>query len=173
MQRIVLTGGPGSGKTTVLDLFRESGYEVGVDVARSIIQARKAAGLSPRPEPLAFSEQILEREMELYQSATSAQMFFERGIVDVAGSLYGAGALDEHTSKLLVDRYRYEFVFLFPPWADIYRTDEERDHTFDHAVRVYESIRDWYPRFGYDVTEVPIGSPQVRAEFILDRIAHA
>jgi predicted ATPase len=173
MKRIVLTGGPGSGKTTVLDILRERGYVVGIDVARSIIRERKAAGLSPRPEPRAFSEQILEKEIELYQTATSSPMFFERGITDVAGSLYGAGALDEHTSKLLVDRYRYEFIFLFPPWADIYRTDEERDHTFDHSVRVYESIRDWYPRFGYEVIEVPIDSPQVRAKFILDHSAGA
>ena len=173
MKRIVLTGGPGSGKTTVLEIFRESGYAVGEDIARSIIRERNAAGLSPRPEPQAFAEQILEKEIERYLTVTSSPMFFERGITDVAGSLYGTGALDDHTSKQLVDRYRYEFIFLFPPWADIYRTDDERDHTFDHSVRVFKSTRDWYLRFGYEVIEVPIDTPQTRAEFILEHVISA
>ena len=119
MKRIVLTGVPGSGKTTVLEIFREEGYAVGEDVARSIIRERKAAGFFPRPDPRAFAEQILVKEIELYRTATSSPMFFERGITDVVGTLYSAGALDDHTSRQLVDRYRYEFIFLFPPWADI------------------------------------------------------
>jgi len=167
MKRIVLTGGPGSGKTTVLKILKQKGYTVGDDVARSIIRERIAVGLSPRPAPQAFAEQILEREIKLYLTATSAPMFFERGITDVAGSLFGTGALSEPGSKQLVDRYPYEHIFLFPPWADIYRTDEERDHTFEHSINVYESIQRWYPRMGYEVTEVPIDSPRARAEFIL------
>ena len=118
MKRIVLTGGPGSGKTTVVDIFRERGYQVGGDVARSIIRERKAAGLSPRPEPLEFSEQILKREIALYQTAAHSPMFFERGIPDVAASLFGAGALDEYTSKLLIDRYYYCLLYTSPSPRD-------------------------------------------------------
>lgn len=171
MKRIVLTGGPGSGKTTVLDIMCARGYSVGHDVARSIIRERKAAGLSPRPAPQAFAKQVLEKEIEQYQATGSSPMFFERGISDVAGSLYGAGVLDEFASQQLVNKYPYGFIFLFPPWADIYQTDEERDHTFEHAVMVYESTQKWYLRMGYEVIEVPIDSPEARAQFILDHVA--
>tara|TARA_R110002072_G_scaffold20841_11_gene75272 strand:+ start:389 stop:913 length:525 start_codon:yes stop_codon:yes gene_type:complete len=166
-QRIVLTGGPGAGKTTVLDILQTKGFAVGVDAARSIIQERKAAGLSPRPEPLLFAEQILDRETALFDSASQSPMFFERGVPEAVASLYGAKGIDEPLMEHMMARYRYDKVFLFPAWEAIYQTDAERDHTYDHAVRVCESIRKWYLRFDYEVIEVPLETPQARSEFIL------
>ncbi len=173
MQRVVFTGGPGAGKTTVLEILRDKGYAVGADAARSIIRERKAAGLSPRPEPRTFAEQILEKEIAMYFSATRSQTFFERGVSEAVASLFGAGALDDISAERLMDRYRYDHIFLFPPWAEIYRTDAERDHTFDHSVRVCESIRRWYLRFGYEIVQVPLDSAHARAEFILARATGA
>jgi predicted ATPase len=167
MQRVVLTGGPGSGKTTVLEILFENGYAVGEDAARSIIRERKAAGLNPRPEPRAFAEQVLEREIATYRSVASSPTFLERGVAEAVGSLYESGGLDDHSAKQLIDEYRYEQVFLFPPWAEIYRTDSERDHSFEHSIRVCEGTRSWYLRFGYDIVEVPLGSANARAEFVL------
>lgn len=169
MKRVVLTGGPGAGKTTVLDVLRDSGYAIGEDSARSIIRERKAAGLSSRPEPRAFAEQILEREIPTYRSAMSSPVFLERGVVEVAGMLKGLGVLDEHAIAKLIATYPYDHVFLFPPWEDIYQMDEERDHTFEHSIRVHGSTRNWYRQLGYDVIEVPVGEPNARAEFILER----
>ena len=170
MKRVILTGGPGTGKTTVLDVLREAGYETGDDAARSIIVERKNAGLSPRPGSEEFAKQILAREITAYQSAPSSPIFYERWIVDVIGSLFGMGVMDERSTMQLVAEYPYEFVFLFPPWRDIYRIDEERDHTFDHSVRVYSLTRDWYRKAGYEIAEVPIDTPQARTKFILDHL---
>lgn len=171
MKRIVLTGGPGAGKSTVLDVLRISGYAIGGDAARSIIRQRKAAGLSPRPEPSVFAEQVLAREIATYDSKNNSEnsgaMFFERGILDVAGTLQGLGLLDEQALEKMVAQYRYDYVFLFPPWQDIYQMDEERDHTFEHAVKVHGSIRKWYFKLGYSIIEVPFDTPHARAEFIL------
>ena len=176
MKRIVLTGGPGAGKTTVLDVLKTDGYAIGEDSARSIIRARKAAGLSPRPEHKAFAEQILEQEIATYHSATrseiSSSMFFERGVVEVAGMLKETGELDEDSLEQLIATYRYDYVFVFPPWEDIYQMDEERDHTFDHAIQVHESTRSWYLQLGYDIIDVPFDTPQARAAFILIHAAN-
>ena len=168
MNRVVLTGGPGAGKTTVLDVLRNFGYAVGEDSARSIIRERKAAGLSPRPESKTFAEQILEREIATYNSAISSPMFFERGVVDVAGTLKSLGELDDHATENLIAMYPYDYVFLFPPWEDIYQMDEERDHTFEHSIRVHGSTQRWYLQLGYQIIEVPIDEPNARAEFILE-----
>jgi predicted ATPase len=63
LQLIALTGGAGSGKTTVIAALRERGYDCASDTARAIIQERVSQGLSPRPPAREFAELILSREM--------------------------------------------------------------------------------------------------------------
>ena len=74
MNRVVLTGGPGVGKTAVIEVLREEGYAVGEDAARSIIIERKAAGLSPRPDAAEFANQILVREIAAYEFCDTSMM---------------------------------------------------------------------------------------------------
>lgn len=173
MQRIVLTGGPGAGKTTALEMLSSQGYATGPDAARSIIRARKRAGLSPRPDASTFAQQVFEKEIDAYLSVESSPFFFERGIVEAVGSLFGAGALDEDRVNDLIRGYPYQAVFIFPPWEDIYCMDDERDHTFDHAVKVYESILGFYRRYEYEPIEVPLGTVGDRVDFILDHVRSA
>jgi predicted ATPase len=95
--------------------------------------------------------------------------FFERGIVETVGSLFGAGALNGDGVNRLLRDYRYQAVFIFPPWEEIYCMDDERDHTFDHSVRVYESILGFYRRHKYE----PIDAVKDRVNFILDNVGDA
>ena len=61
--RFVCTGGPGAGKTTVLEALQARGYRFTTDSARTIIKDRLRRGLSPRPEPKEFAQLILESEL--------------------------------------------------------------------------------------------------------------
>ena len=173
MKRVVLTGGPGTGKTTLLARLHEAGYECGDDAARSIIRERKGQGLSPRPAPRDFAAQVLEREIAAYDAVVGGTAFFERGVVDAAASLLGAGAIEKSDAERLVALYPYQAVFLFPPWEEIYCQDEERDQTFDHAIKVDELTRRWYTQHGYTCVDVPRDTPDVRAAFILESIDDA
>ena len=68
-------------------------------------------------------------------------------------------------------RYRYaREVFIFPPWEAIYCHDEERKHSFAHAVEVCETITQAYRRCGYNVIEVPRAPVEDRVHFILHRV---
>lgn len=61
---LVLTGGPGGGKTSLLNALAARGYRTLPESARHIIQGRLAAGLSPRPDQIAFAQQILNADIE-------------------------------------------------------------------------------------------------------------
>jgi predicted ATPase len=56
---------------------------------------------------------------------------------------------------------------VLPHWPEIYCTDAERDHTFSHAVRVYEGLARWYRACGYTLHEVPRVSVAERAAYVL------
>ncbi|MBM4117954.1 hypothetical protein FJ251_09480 [bacterium] len=52
---------------------------------------------------------------------------------------------------------KYDFhrtVLALPHWPEIYCTDAERDHSFEHAARVHEQLVWWYRLCGYSIYEV-------------------
>ena len=169
--RFIFADGPGAGKTTVLESLSRQGFQTGADSAREIIRNRLAAGLSPRPSSKAFAEAILSADIDQYDrlTPTTKPVFFERGICDVIAML------KEHLPASAVDNYLAEYpynrsVFIFPPWEEIYRTDAERDHTFEHAERVYDGTRRWYHSIGYQTMDVPPASVDSRVSFVLEQV---
>jgi predicted ATPase len=170
--RVVITGGPGAGKTTLLSELGRRGFATVGDTARAIIRSRRARGLSPRPPPLAFAEQVLRRDSELYQlNGGHALTFFDRGVIDALAMVSHAAPERRAGVVALAARYPYHRVaFFLPPWEEIYANDDERDHTFAHAVAVYESLVTWYEGCGYDVTVVPKLSVVERCDHVLSAL---
>lgn len=169
----VITGGPGGGKTALLNALAERGYRVAPEAARRIIRARLAQGLPPRPEPAAFAREILASDMEQYRAAQAHDgvTFFDRGVPDALYMLDLAGAITREEAAGLVQRFPYNnTVFLLPPWEDIYGTDAERDQSFEEAVAVFEGMSRWYAQWGYQTVEVPRVSVEARVTFILNTI---
>ena len=166
--RFVFTGGPGVGKTSLIEALSARGFHCVPDVARAIIKARVRAGQSPRPDPKDFAKTIFEADLENYRTASSSEVtFFDRGAVDALGMLAESEAMTSAEIEANLRRYPYhKVVFLFPPWQEIYRTDDERDQTFEESIRVFEAVRGWYFRCGYEPVEVPIGTLDERVNFV-------
>ncbi|MBP5980289.1 MAG: AAA family ATPase [Halomonas sp.] len=173
--RFVLTGGPGAGKTTLLNALGERGYPFVPESARRIIKERLAAGLSPRPGPVAFAQQILSADIDKYRDANACDvMFFDRGVLDALYMLEAENALTHSETAEYVQAFPYnDVVFLLPPWEAIYGKDSERDQTFDEAIEVFKGMKSWYQQWGYETLEVPHGSAEERVAFMLRMVEKA
>ncbi|MCW5940846.1 MAG: AAA family ATPase [Fimbriimonadaceae bacterium] len=172
-RRFVLTGGPGAGKTTVLGVLAERGFSVAPDSARAIIRKRREQGLSPRPGPYAFARAIYQADVREYDRhrGKGGPVFYDRGYGDVLGMLWEVGAVSRHeTLRHFRARPMDRRVLYFPPWQAIYARDEERDQSFEEAVRVGSAVRDWYEALGFTPVAVSFGSPEQRADAILDLV---
>lgn len=171
--RFVLTGGPGGGKTALLDALEKRGYHVVPESARRIIKERLVAGLLPRPDPVSFAQDIMKSDIEKYRSVAVGEQatFFDRGVPDALYMLNAESALSRAEIANYVQMFPYNpVVFLLPPWEDIYGTDSERDQTFEESLEVFEGMKSWYSQWGYKTLEVPRGTIDERVSFILQRL---
>ncbi|HEX6287227.1 MAG TPA: AAA family ATPase [Acidimicrobiia bacterium] len=172
MPRHILTGAPGTGKTTVLELLATR-YVTVTEPAREVIAEHMAATgettLDHRPE--SFVEKLIERSLRDYESASDTEItLFDRGLPDCAAyaAIFG---LDEAPTLEIASKYRYESpVFMTRPWRAIYTTDEMRRATYQQVEAFHEILRQVYLRLDYEIAEVPQISPGGRAAFIEERL---
>lgn len=176
MPRVIVTGAPGVGKTTLLAELSRLGYDTVAESAREVISERLARGESPRPAPEAFAREVYRRDKLKYLIHESKDQltFFDRSAVESLGMVndvepLSAAALQAELCALSF----HPTVFLLPPWEEIYCVDAERDHTFAHAMRVHESLLGWYATCGYSIHQVPRASVPERANHLLYALSDA
>jgi len=171
----VVTGGPGSGKTTLIEALAKAGYARTLEAGRAIIQDQLAIGgpALPGRDPLAFAELMLSWEMRSYRTAeaTGGPVFFDRGVTDVIGYLTLVGRpVPAHVLRA-AERLRYNrHVFIAPPWPAIFTQDAERKQTPEEAVRTYEALVKAYTSQGYELVSLPLVPVEARVRFVLDTI---
>jgi predicted ATPase len=180
VKKYVLTGGPCSGKSSVIDKLRLRGYRVVGEVARAVIADRGRYPCTNRENALRqreiFDRQIL-LEKDLHNNFTP-QAFLDRGIIDC--KVYTEKFNKDYTGieDLKIDfsghdlGKRYSRVFLLdlvPHKSDDIRTESEQE-----ALEMHERIAQAYREYGYNLINVPqfdlpvVEAVRKRADFILN-----
>lgn len=171
LRRFVLTGGPGAGKTSVIDSLARRGHRTTTEAGRAIIAAHAQAGLPPPwIDPVHYAQLMLDHDIAEYDAVTNdtGAVFFDRGVPDLLGYLALVGRTPTTPIREAASTYRYELtVFMFPPWREIYRQDAERSQNFTEASRTHDFMIAAYQSLGYKLLEVPRASIAARADFIL------
>lgn len=172
----ILTGGPGSGKSTVLSLLFSMGYSVVPEVGRKIIQEQVSleGNALPWGDRCRYAELMLLHSVLDFGKFVSLNMprFFDRGIPDILGYCRFARIPVGKKLESAVRNYRYNpVVFVFPPWETIYTQDPERKQSFQEARDTCYAIREVYEENGYRTVAVPFLSPEKRAVWILNYLS--
>ncbi|MEY4669590.1 MAG: hypothetical protein RL518_2289 [Pseudomonadota bacterium] len=172
---IIVTGAPGSGKSTILRLLRGKGYSCVDEPARQIISEQRAIqgfGVSQK-DPSLFVELMLSRAILRYQDIgdTPGPVFFDRGVADNIAYARLYDLPFEH-GWAAAELYRSNTkVFFAPNWREIYATDEERTMTFEASAAMGESLRGIYLKLGYEVVDLPLSTPEDRIKFLIDNLS--
>ncbi|MDW9178607.1 AAA family ATPase [Legionella pneumophila] len=168
----ILTGGPGSGKTSVLTALAQKGFLTVPEVGRKIIKEQQLIGGNAlhTGDKDAFLELMLCYSLDDYQQMQQERtaVFFDRGIPDLYGYAKTFCRKDQRHVNQAVEQYRYcQTTFLFPPWEEIYTNDKERQQDFREAMQTYMALKEGYQRCGYTLIDVPLLSIEDRVNFIL------
>ena len=174
----VLTGGPGSGKSTLIESLAAAGFATSVEAGRGIIKDQVAISGTALPwqDPALFAELMLSWEMRSHAIATavSEPVFFDRGVPDVIGYLKLVGLpVPTHVDKAARE-FRYNSkVFILPHWPEIFGQDSERKQDEDEARRTHASMVATYTACGYELIEVPKGTVEQRLRFVVENADQA
>ncbi|OYU84866.1 MAG: ATPase [Flavobacterium sp. BFFFF2] len=168
---VIITGGPGTGKTTIIEGLMAKGHVCLPEISREITLEARNQGFEQLflEKPLLFSELLLEGRKKQYHHAlhdSAPIVFIDRGVPDILAYMHYIGdsypPFFDQACKELV----YHKIFVLPPWEDIYTSDSERYENFDQATLIYSHLQETYSHYGYDLIVVPKGTVDERVAFI-------
>lgn len=174
-RKIVITGGPGTGKSSIINRLESKGEKCLHEISRQVTLEAQKEGISQLflTNPLLFSEKLLEGRLNQILEANNYKkdhVFIDRGLPDVVAYLDYFNTAYPPVFDETCKNNRYDHIFILPPWEEIYASDNERYETYEQALKISSYLYSTYRRYGYNPIEVPKLTVEERATFILDKI---
>jgi len=175
-KKIVITGGPGTGKTTLVKKLKEKGIICFPEVSREITLKAREEGVEQLflEKPLLFSEMLMKGRLKQFEESTILKesfVFLDRGLPDILAYMDYIG--DEYPAEFIsvCEQNRYDLVFILPPWESIYVSDDARYENFEQATLIAQYLTKTYQRFGYNPILVPKATPDERLKFVMEHLS--
>ena len=175
VKKIIITGGPGTGKTSLIEELKKNNFKCFDEISREITLKYRKKGIEQLflSDPNLFSQELLNGRVQQFNKSINLQadcVFFDRGIPDITAYLNFKKA--DLSKKILkaVDKYRYDMIFLLEPWEDIYSSDIIRYESFDQVITIDSYIKNTYKEFGYNLIIVPKDNIKNRVDFVINTL---
>ncbi|MFM6974034.1 MAG: AAA family ATPase [Agromyces sp.] len=172
-QWYVITGGPSSGKSTLVELLRAKGYRTTIEEARHLIDLQRIIGRSTdevRANQALFQREVYRRQIEQEDALNPNEtVFLDRALPDSLAYYRFLGLQpDSDLLHSIEAHHTYRKVFildLLPLHPDYARTE---DTAAQH--RIHELLLEVYSSLNIPLERVPVLSVEQRAEYVLDRL---
>lgn len=174
-KRVLIIGGPGTGKSTLISALEAKGYVCFHEISREVTAAAQKKGIDQLflTEPLLFSELLLKGRIQQFKDAEQLEAnyaFYDRGIPDVAAYMDYTGDVYPDVFRDACKEHTYDLAFILAPWKAIYEQDSERYESFEQAETIQQYLIDAYENYGYQLINVPFGTVSERVSFILNSL---
>lgn len=172
-KRIVISGGPATGKTTIVNALSHRGYHCLPEFSREIIRAEMAAGTDVLPwdNLPAFTKKVISGRIDQFHSAKPGIQFYDRSVIDSLAYMHLDKLPVKEDWNAFLENHRYhKTVFITEPWRDIFEMDGERKESWEKLLHLHEYIVSAYQDWGYEVCFVPKLDVEQRVDFILSAL---
>ena len=173
--KIVITGGPGSGKTEIINSLSKKNFYCFKEVSREIIRPEQLKGTENyfSDKPIEFSKRLIKKRKEQYIESSNLSLskrkpviFFDRGLHDIFAYLNYIKK-SYNNIKFKLEDYSYDTAFILPPWKEIYKTDSERKETYEQSIQIYKYIKSIYIKYKIRLFEIKPDTIENRVSEIL------
>lgn len=167
----VITGGPGIGKSTVINLLADLGHKTVPESARYVIEREQKLGTRCLPwlDLSSFQRLVMDRQLEMEcVLPEKVTVFLDRGLTDGLGYCAKAG-IAPPPRLVELSQHRYGKIFLLDPLPS-YENDAVRLEDAEEAKLIHKAISEAYRLLGHEPIKVPVLPPEKRVEYILARI---
>ena len=163
---IVFTGGPCSGKTTVLNELAIRGFFTIPEVARVYSSRLLARNENPRTNEAKFQQEVFELKSKLEVSLNKFRVsILDRALPDSIA--FTEGSLRKEIFDKLAAKERVYSKVLYFQQLENYENDDVRIEVLERAAYIHTEIWKVYCRLGYKPIEIPLMGVEERTEFVL------
>lgn len=164
----VITGGPSSGKTTLINKLSSLGFETVPEAARAVIDKYAKKGVQTeeiRKDEAVFQKLVLEMQLKMEAKAPKGKVvFFDRGVPDSIAyyRLYGLDTTPE------MARNRYRRIFFLKQLQ--FHKDYARTEDAAAVKKINCLLMKTYRDLGYKIVLVPAVPVDERAKLVLSQL---
>lgn len=168
----VITGGPGCGKTTVVNHLNMLGYHTTIEHARHFIDTQMITGKTVeeiRKNQKQFQDGILA--MQLLQESSLAPnelVFLDRALPDALAYYRFLGLPFDERINEIMGKVSYKKIFILDilPLVNDYARLEDAEA----QRKIHSLITEIYQSLPFSVIHVPVLPPEERVDYILKRL---
>ncbi len=168
----VITGGPSSGKTTMVNMLKDEGYKTTIEHARHYIDLQKVEGKTIeeiRKNQLEFQRGILDMQIAQEEALDPNEVvFLDRALPDELAYYRFLNLPIDEELKNALDKFVYKKVYILDPLPlvkDYARIEDEAAQKAIHNLltEVYESMQS-------PVVHVAVMEVEERMKFIIKNL---
>lgn len=169
----VVTGGPSTGKTTLLNELKKQGFAVVPEAARTLIDRALQSGQTVealREDEQKFQEDVAQLKFEIEQNLDpTTPTFFDRGMQDTLAYLEQNKLPTKPWIYDYMRRSSYEKVFILESLGT-FEEDYARTETSQFTTEIHHKLIDAYSTYGMTPVIVPALSVKQRVNFVLENV---
>lgn len=158
LKRYIITGAPGTGKTTLLNELKNKGYSCVDEISRTVIKEQQLLKTKKTPwENLSgFIDLVSIKTIQQLQNPITEITFVDRGLPDCIAYINSQNLKVPETLTLFDHHHYYhKDIFLLPPWKSIYVKDKQRQQSFKEALLIHKKIVSIYSKLNFNIIELP------------------
>ncbi len=167
----VITGGPSSGKTTVINELTKLGYLAAPDVARDYVSQEIANGRSLkeiRGNEAEFQRKVLKMKIEREKKIPKNKMVFLDNAIPCSIAYYQICGLNPQEVIQLCRKNQYQKIFFLEQLP--IENDYARIENAKTIRKLNKLLKEEYENLGYKVINIPAMSTKERVQKILAEI---